>query len=525
MTDKFSATQIVLAQEGDFRLGGLMIRPSMRQVERAGGSETIQPRVMQVLVMLARRRGQVVSRDELIAACWEGRAVGEDAIQRCIQRIRKLDETQQDFELETIPRVGYRITASADAPEVAGGRRRGVPTFAVLPFSSRSEAPEDQVFASGMVEDVIAALSQSPHQRVLDSMVTAGLRQAGGLDLAAAGKQLGADYLMDGNVRRTGADLRVSARLLEAATGALIWSGRFERPLKELARLQEELVMDMAGVLNMQIHAAELQRALEKPADITAWEAVNRAMAALRQIEPMSLARALEEAKRAVAIAPDYPLAQGMLAVTSGFTYLFSTPDDPGEVQRVRTIASRAVMLGQDIPFVLVNAASALSSIGLLREATQPLRVALAKAPELGPAHFVAGSVACRLNDPDTALTHLEAAARLLPSPYMLTYIAEWRANALIRAGRLAEAEAALDDSLALSPDYFVTLIAKAVLCRLSQRHEAAQGLVSRAKGMLPLDLVLMIFSRLYVNSAALNEFLDSIRALWAVAAQGRRGA
>jgi tetratricopeptide (TPR) repeat protein len=233
--------------------------------------------------------------------------------------------------------------------------------------------------------------------------------------------------------------------------------------------------------------------------------------------------RALEEAKRAVAIAPEYPLAQGMLAVTSGFIYLFTTPDDADEVQRIRAIAARALVLGRDIPFVLVNAASTLSSIGLLREAMQPLRAALAKAPELGPAHFVSGCVHCRLNEPDKALAHLDMAGRLLPSPYMLTYIWEWRAHALIRAGRLTEAEAALDESLALNPEYFMTLIAKAMLCRLSQRHDAAQALIAtlRANGMLSLDAVLMIFSRLYENSEVSDDLLDSIRALWADADQG----
>src|SRR5689334_17798833 len=95
-----------LANEPDFRLGGLEVRPSLREV----GSEILEPRVMQVLVVLASRRGQVVSRDQLIATCWAGRVVGDDAINRCIARLRRLAETHGGFAVETITRVGYRLT-------------------------------------------------------------------------------------------------------------------------------------------------------------------------------------------------------------------------------------------------------------------------------------------------------------------------------------------------------------------------------------------------------------------------------
>ena len=88
---------------------------------RGGASETLEPRIMQVLVALARKQGQVVSRDELIASCWEGRIVGEDALNRCISKVRKLGKAQSAFRLETIPRVGYRLretgaAAKPDAP-------------------------------------------------------------------------------------------------------------------------------------------------------------------------------------------------------------------------------------------------------------------------------------------------------------------------------------------------------------------------------------------------------------------------
>jgi DNA-binding winged helix-turn-helix (wHTH) protein len=105
--------QIVLAQEADFALGDLRICPSKREVLADDGRESLQPRIMQVLVALARRRGEVVSRDELVATCWGGYAVSDDAIHRCIARIRRLSEAHGGFRLETVPRVGYQLSEIA----------------------------------------------------------------------------------------------------------------------------------------------------------------------------------------------------------------------------------------------------------------------------------------------------------------------------------------------------------------------------------------------------------------------------
>jgi DNA-binding winged helix-turn-helix (wHTH) protein len=117
--DTTSASPLIrLAREPDFRLGALTIRPSLCEVLARGGRQRLQPRVMQVLVALARMEDRAVSRDALIESCWGGRIVGEDAINRCIGRLRRLAETfDGGFSIETLARVGYRLNeAAAGAP-------------------------------------------------------------------------------------------------------------------------------------------------------------------------------------------------------------------------------------------------------------------------------------------------------------------------------------------------------------------------------------------------------------------------
>ena len=118
---------IDLAQEADFDLGLLRVRPASCEVEWNGVSQTLQRRVMQVLVALARAHGSVVSQSDLVVRCWRGLSVSDDAIVRCISKLRKLAAGYPDapFAIETIPGVGYRLT-SPGLVEHDPGPARGV---------------------------------------------------------------------------------------------------------------------------------------------------------------------------------------------------------------------------------------------------------------------------------------------------------------------------------------------------------------------------------------------------------------
>ena len=123
-------SQIVLAHEPPFTIGDLRVDPSTRQIESRVRRETLEPRVMQVLVALARANGRIVTRDELIDWCWGGRIVGEDAINRAIFRLRNVasDIGGGSFGIETITKVGYRLIARANLGEVGGNSPKPVGT-------------------------------------------------------------------------------------------------------------------------------------------------------------------------------------------------------------------------------------------------------------------------------------------------------------------------------------------------------------------------------------------------------------
>ena len=130
------AARIDLGTEQDFQLGELSVRPSLRQVAvRTGRSEVVEPRVMQVLVALARANGEILTREALTVLCWEGRIVGEDAINRVMSRLRRLSEGIGDgsFRIETITKVGYRLILCgsdvAEQPQTAPADTKRKPVF------------------------------------------------------------------------------------------------------------------------------------------------------------------------------------------------------------------------------------------------------------------------------------------------------------------------------------------------------------------------------------------------------------
>src|SRR5690348_14983633 len=111
--------RIVLAHEPQFRIGEADIRPATRELICNGETSIVEPRVMQLLVALYRADGAVVSKDDLAVLCWEGRIVGEDAINRVVSRLRSVAEKQagQQFRVETITKVGYRLISATETVE------------------------------------------------------------------------------------------------------------------------------------------------------------------------------------------------------------------------------------------------------------------------------------------------------------------------------------------------------------------------------------------------------------------------
>jgi TolB-like protein/DNA-binding winged helix-turn-helix (wHTH) protein len=282
-----------LASEPSFSLGQLTVRPSERTISGPLGDETIEPRVMEVLVVLAQAQGRVVSRDDLVEACWGGRAVSEDAITRVISRIRRLSEASQgaDFLIETIPKVGYRLKpgASADAAPtpstpaplaqptaapratavpfwqnrgvrltaavlalalvvLAAGTafwtRRGeappVTTLAVLPFEDFTGGDDLDYLVEGLPRQLRNRLGRIHGLSVIADTSSFGL-PASATAPAEAAAQLGATLVLDGSMRRVGDRLYVTVELIDPVSATLLWTEQREGSVQDVEALEGAL--------------------------------------------------------------------------------------------------------------------------------------------------------------------------------------------------------------------------------------------------------------------------------------------
>ena len=402
------------------------------------------------------------------------------------------------------------------------GQSGSAPSLAVLPFTNRSGLPDDEVFAEGMVEDVISALSQGVNVRVLGSTSTANLSRAAIADLPALGRQLGVRYLLEGNVRRVGTNLRVTTQLLEAATGEVMWTAKFDRPLAELAELQEELVTEVAASLDTQVYGLEMERALKKPGDITAWEAVARSTSAYRNSNAAALQLGVDEARRAVAIAPDYAPGYAMLATTRATFYYATSADDPAEVARIRAIAERALALAPDDVTVLAYVGGALCRVGYPEEGERYTGRAVRKAPGSGMSHHFHGSACVMLNRLEAGLSHFSLAERLMPGSHLMWVVKSWQCRAYRELGRWAESDAAIDESISLNPTWPQNFVYKAYLCVQLGQDAAARRQIEMARSLgWELAQTERRWRRVVPNSPRLEADIAIIRALYAATEPG----
>ncbi len=473
LTEAALLEPVRLTQTPAFSFEALLVDPLTRQLTYADGArETLEPRVMEVFVALHRADEAVVSRHDLTMSCWGGTVVGEDAVQRVIQRLRKVAARSAAFRIETISKVGYRLVSAQGSSE---GARGDAPCVAVLPFSNRSALPEDESFALGMSEDLIDALSEGANLRVIAYSATARFRHAPPDDFQEEGRRLGARYFLAGNVRRSGLTLRVSSQLIEAASQAIVWSQKLERPVGELAALQGELVSQLAAWLGATVFNLEMDRALRKPANLTAWECVARAMAASREYGTEAQQRAISESHRAVEIAPDYGLARAMLALQVSGAYLSFSLADPARERELQVHIDRAFALDPDNAAVLAAIAASSAYIGRPTDGLPRALKAVRLRRAHGLAHYAAGICALLQGLEEQGIGHLDDFLQIEPESHLHYITHVWRGLSRARLRRFDDARVNFGESLALYPGNF---IAKLLLTTIEWREDESGAAV-----------------------------------------------
>jgi TolB-like protein len=406
---------------------------------------------------------------------------------------------------------------STQAPQASKPPRPGSrPSIAVLPFINRSGVEADDIFADGMVEDVTAALSYNPWLKVVAASTTATYRK-GARDLRQIGRDLAVRYLLEGNVRRVGDDLRVTAQLVEAEDGDILWMQKFDRPLSELAALQEDLVTEVAACLGVEVQRAEMGHALRKPGDISAWEAYLRAVAYYSRLSRPGFEASVAEAKRAVEIDPSYGLAFAMLALAQSQASLFRDGDGAKLAEEISENIWRAHALDPDDPTVLVGAAAALAVLRKPRDALPFAERAVALNRNIDYAHMTLGIILVQLGRLGDGLAELDTTDRLGPNSIWGSNSFIWRSIAHSQKGDLDQAVAAADEAVRLlvSPHAWVQSM---VCLARSDDWDRARDVLRRLRDADP-ELTCAHVENLvryfYCGSTAVDDYAAIPRTIW----------
>ncbi len=414
---------ISLAHEASIGLGSLTIEPALRLVRHDHGAEKIlEPRIMQVLVALIRANGQILTRDALTASCWDGVVVGEDAINRVIGQLRRLSEGigRGCFQVETITKVGYRLISASPTTEVpADARRSGtsqavVPklSICVLPFANMSGDAEQEYFSDGISEDIITDLAKVSALFVT-SRNSAFRFKGQHVDLPKVARELDISHVLEGSVRKADNRVRITAQLIDGATGGHVWGERYDRDLTDIFALQDEISAAIVKALRLKLLPEEKQAIERRGTDSV--EAYDLYLMA-RQYpltgndgDARRSDAVIRLCGRAVEIDPGYAQAWALLATgQASLRYSFGREGDGG-----RAALECALALDPDLAEAHAIQAIWLSREGRQDEAAAEIAIALRLDPDSCDVNYHAGMVSYRERRFEDAVRYFEMATAL----------------------------------------------------------------------------------------------------------------
>jgi TolB-like protein/Tfp pilus assembly protein PilF len=236
------------------------------------------------------------------------------------------------------------------------------PSIVVLPFKNLSSDPEQGFFADGVVEEITSVLSRIRDFFVIARQTAETLRDST-LDTREIGRTLGVRYILEGAVRRSGDRARITVALIDAGTGAQIWSDRFDGDVKDVFDFQDEVATSVAGALHPSLRQAEIERALRKrPENLHAHDLILRAYPHFWAHTKADNAKATELFEQALEVEPDNALATAMLAWcrVQNVAYMWSNDPETDKTTGV-ALARKAVGMSDDDPSTMVATAAALT--------------------------------------------------------------------------------------------------------------------------------------------------------------------
>ena len=278
--------------------------------------------------------------------------------------------------------------AKEKADSDPGVQKQAGKSVAVLYFENLSGAKEDEYLRDGITEDIITVLSKIRGLNTFSRPTVLAWRDKP-VTPAQVGQQLGAAYVLTGTLRRAGARLRINAQLVDAHTDFPLWSERFDREMKDVFEIQDEMARKIAEALRVTLSPQELEALAVKPTEnLQAYDLYLRGKRYARRQTRQDIEFALQMFENAVAMDPSFALAYAACANACAMYYSTFSRDQVW-VERAREASGRAVALRWDLPEVQVSQAWVLYAAELHDEAVRMVKKAIDRKRDCEGAYYL----------------------------------------------------------------------------------------------------------------------------------------
>ncbi|MCG6936572.1 MAG: winged helix-turn-helix domain-containing tetratricopeptide repeat protein [Gammaproteobacteria bacterium] len=450
-----------------FQIGNVLVDPANGRVLSDGKEHKIEPRMMDVLVYLASRAGNVVSREVLEQEVWNGRVVSYDALTGTMRKLRKIlqDDARNPRIIETIPKKGYRLLASVIEP--ADSDKRLAPfnkqmhrerhsyglllivfisilaltftfnfnhmtkevaqpaaepyTIAVLPFNNLGGDAAQEYFADGMTDDLITELAKNPDLFVIARDSTF-LYKNNAVDVRQIARELGVRFILSGSVRQAGDRLRLNVQLINAEDGGIVWADSFNGKLKKVFSLQDKITDNILTSLAIGMHApASLLGSDDRPVSIEAYDYfLHGRNRFFRYASKQDNQKARELYEKAIELDNDYSMAYAMLAWTYAFDAMNGWSDNRKvSLEQALVYARKALARNEALPVAYFVTGLVYREFGQYEQARQEAEKALVYDSNYANAYVLLATLLYYTGHAEEGLEKIKMAMRLNPHhPY-----------------------------------------------------------------------------------------------------------
>jgi len=329
------------------------------------------------------------------------------------------------------------------------------PSIAVLPFTNMSGDPKEDYFGDGLAEEIITALSKTPKLFVIARNSTFVFKGKPA-SIKQVAETLGVQYVLEGSVRKTGNKVRITAQLIDALSGRHLWAERYDRDLKDIFAIQDEISLKITSVLNVKLSDGEIALFLGKGTkNLEAYLRLIQARDLFIRLNKENNAQAKRLVEEVITMDPNYAMAYALLAISYCYDVIFGASQSPREsIARGIEMAQKSISLNNKISFPH----GALSLLYFLK------------------------------NDYDKAISEAEIGVALEPNS---AYSYNFLGHALNYSSRYSEAISAFEKSIRFDPiPPYVTLNGLAHSLRMVGRYEEAVSIFKKLLQKLPDNLL-----------------------------------